>query len=277
MGSLASRFGWKVLGVLVLMSLAACGGGGGGGGGNTSASPPTTGPAPSVSPGGIFNGEVTGCSTVCPVNTIVLVAEDGEWVGLDPSFAAGANAGNLTVTGTSFDSDRQRYAGFASSFGFPPTAPAPRDNPGDARSFDGTLAERSRIEGTFEHNGARNTILDADYQQVYDDDSSLQTLMGMYSVDDGAGFTLTYTIDAMGTVTGSDTTGCVVNGEADIIDGDYNMYRFTMEFTGCGVNGAQGTLTGLGALLPRAMGGGQELLFAVSSADAMVTLRLPKL
>lgn len=271
------KFVSNMVGAAALAGLAACGGGGGGGGGGgNNVSPPPPPPVADVAPGGIFQGEITGCSSVCPVNSLTLIAEDGEWIGLDPDFTAGANAGNLTVTGDSFDSDRRRYVGFPASFGFPPTTPATRDAPSDPRSFDGTITERSRIQGTLEHNGSRNTRIDATYQQSYDNDSSLQTLAGMYSVDDGAGFTLTYSLDANGVFTGSDTTGCLVNGEAEIIDADYNMYRLELDFTSCGAIGAQGIFSGLGALLPQS-GGGEELLFAVTSADAMVTLRLPKM
>lgn len=263
---------------LVVSCSAACGGGGGGGGPAVGGggNPPPMG---NLSPGGFYRGMITGCSSVCPVEANMLIAEDGEWVGMDPVYTAGANAGQITMNGSSVSSTREFYNGSATAFGFRPGDPARTDGSGDDRSFRGTVEERQKISGSFVHNSSSRTQIDVDYDQSYEADSSLATIAGMYSATDGSGFALTYTIDANGVLSGSDTDGCVASGEVRIIDGQYNMYRFVLDFSACPTSGAQGSHHGVGSLLDGGSGTIDTLLFSAlaESAATLVILELTKL
>ncbi len=264
---------------IVIGSLCACGGGGGGGGGNRgNANPPATPPVVNASPGGIFHGTVTGCSTVCPVATIMLVTESGEWIGMDPVYVGGANVGRITMSGSHFNDPRLLYGGSPVSFGFRPTLPATLDRPGDFRAFEGDVVERVSIEGDLIHNSSRGTKLAVTYDPIYENDSSLATIAGTYSASDPSGYTLTYLIDINGALSGSDTEGCMALGDVRVIDSNYNMYRFDIDFSSCGTLGAQGQYDGIGALLD-AGGGAESLLFHVVADDdsRLVVLNLPKL
>lgn len=258
--------------------LTACGGGGNGGAGERNPGPVPMPPVVDVKPGGIFHGTVTGCSTVCPVDTIMLVAEDGEWIGMDPIYAGGANVGQLTMNGSSFANPRRLYGGVPGEYGFRPTQPALIDSPDDFRAFEGDVVERVSIQGSLVHGASRNTKLAVSYDQVYENDSSLAIIAGTYSVSDATGYTLTYTIDSTGVLSGSDTEGCTASGAVAIIDSNFNMYRFNVVFTGCGANGAQGPFAGIGALLDSGLGANALLFYAVADNHSeLVILKLPKL
>lgn len=275
----------SIIGIVSALA-AGCGGGGGGGagaGGGGGGTPPggggTTPPTADVSPGGFFRGMVTGCSNICPVATNMMVSEDGEWVGMDPVYTAGANVGQITMSGQDIDSTRDYYVGNATPFGFRPASPAREDAPADFRKFEGTVVERQNISGTFLHFTATRTKIDVDYDPLYEDGSSLATIAGMYTATDASGFTLTYTIDADGALSGSDTEGCVASGDVSLIDEQYNLYRFELDFSACPANGAQGSHHGVGSLLDTGSGTIDTLLFHALADDGatLVILELGKL
>ena len=251
----------------VLAGISACGGGGGG----SSPPPPPAPPPPNASPGGIYFGELVDCGAVCPVDTLLLVSESGDWMAMDVVFSAGANVGRMTMNGTSFNSSRQPYTGTPETYGYQPTAPATA-LPMDDRAFQGTVVERTSISGNFIFKSNDDAFIDASFDPMYNNDSSLQALAGTYTASDGAGFVLTYVIDTMGQISGSDSSGCTANGTAALIDPDFNMYRVSMDFNACGAQGAAGTYTGLATLLDA--GGSQDLLFYALSDDAATLVLL---
>ena len=279
---------WKeaALGSTLLFSLAlgACGGSGGNRGGGSSSPPPPPQPPTQASPGGLFTGLLEGCGAGCPVETTAFVADDGEWFMRFGPFSNNVNWGMLSVDGSSFDGTRLRYGteapfGPPRDFGFPPTGPAVLDDPVQTeRAVDGTFAERQTLQGTFVFNSQRDTTFDLAYDVQYDRDSSLATLSGMYSAADNSGFTLTYTIGDDGTLSGTDSTGCAVNGTAAVVDPAFNSYRFDVSFTGCGA-GAQGPYSGNGTLVDSDAPSGESLLFFVLAEDEslLVVLELPRL
>jgi len=265
--------------ICTAIGVAACGGGGDGGGGNGNGGGGGTAPSPvaDVSPGGIFFGPITGCSTVCPIDVVMMVSENGEWMSVNPDFEGGVNIGRMTVDGTAFDSDRRFYTGVSSVFGFGPTSPAGIDSPDDFRAFNGNVAERSSIEGTFRHLDSSNVSVDVTYNAQYDEDSSLQALAGTYSLSHSSGFTMTYVIDENGAISGTDSSGCTAIGQAQAEDPQFNLYSMSVDFSGCGANGAQGTHTGMASLLD--LSGTERLFFYALSADEteMVVLALPRM
>lgn len=82
-------------------------------------------------------------------------------------------------------------------------------------------------------------------------------------------------IDDSGVISGSDTSGCTANGQAETDFPEFNLYRITLEFTGCGSNGAQGTYAGMAALLD--WPNDESLFFFVVGEDEseLVFLSLP--
>ena len=72
-------------------------------------------------------------------------------------------------------------------------------------------------------------VMPLDYLPIYERDSSLATITGMY--DDG--FVVT-DIAADGTIFAQDAfTGCVTNGQVSIIDPAFNAYDFQFGYSNC--------------------------------------------
>ena len=277
----------KTISVAALsLSLLACGGGGGGGGGGNNTNPPPSPPPPPPPPvadqaiGGIYNGRITGGCGQCPFDVFVIISEDGEYLTQDLEFLTRANAGKVDVTGGDFTGTRNLY-GFnfgVTPFGHIPTAPSPADNDNANRSIEGRVTERSSISADYMHNGNHSVDMDLTYDTQYERASSLATIAGTYSVDDGAGFTLTYVIDNTGEINGSDTTGCTVSGNVEIIDAAYNMYRTDLSFAACGANGADGAgYTGLATLRTDPTTMAESLYFYAATDREIVILDLPRL
>ncbi len=73
------------------------------------------------------------------------------------------------------------------------------------------------------------TVTPLDYVPIYERDSSLATIAGMY--DDG--FVVT-NIAADGTIFAQDWfTGCVTNGQVSIINPNFNLYDFQFGYSNC--------------------------------------------
>lgn len=257
--------------------LAACGGGGGG-----SASSPVPPPAMPGEPGGLFSGTLEDCGAGCPIDTFAMIDDNGEWFMFFERYDVGVNWGRLTVSGSTFTGTRLRYDPAPSGhrdFGYPPSAPAVLDDPSQSdRSISGNFVERESIQGNFTLGPNSNTRFILDYDDQHAAGSSLATLAGMFSASDATGFSLTYTIDPDGTVSGSDSTGCMVTGNVTAVDPAFNLYRFDLSFAGCG-SGAQGAYSGNGALLVSGAPGGENLyLFALSGDETrLVVLDLPRI
>lgn len=100
---------------------------------------------------------------------------------------------------------------------------------------------------TTESGSTFNNTATLDYDALYDRDSSLALVAGNY--DD---FGLVVNVTANGEVFEQDpATGCVVNGQIDIIDSRFNAYDVSITYSNCegavaNLNGA--TFSGLGIL-----------------------------
>lgn len=262
--------------VLIVLTLNACGGGGDGG---APAPAPAPAPLPTTdqAPGGIFVGDINGCTTGCPFSMLMLVAEDGQWMSFDPNLEGGINVGQMTIDGATFTSTRKFYDGTQAAYGFAPTQPANVVTPADPRSFAGTLLERQSIEGRFAHNNSNDVVVTGNYNARYDNDSSLLTLAGTYSFADGSGLTVTYVIDDNGVVSGSDTTGCTADGQVQIKEPEFNLYDVSLTYTGCGPIGATGSYSGMASLLD--VSGNEGIgIYGISDSEVWaVLLYLPRI
>lgn len=268
---------WLVLGVLV-----ACGGGGGGGGGNNNPPPP---PPPAADPviGGFYNGTLTICevSGCIPHDYLMLVSEAGEYMAIDLTYKLVPIIGVLDVDGTEFEGSRDVYllATDAAPFGFTPVN-SPQATTGNAsRGLRGSFIEGISITADYFHvSQLSDTQFLGNYDEGFDDASSLEAISGMYSADDGAGYSLTYAVDDAGNISGSDSTGCTISGGVALVDVSQNLYRTNFSFASCGVNGANGDgFQGLAMLRTSTTSMQQSLLFYASDGTNLVMMELPKI
>lgn len=207
--------------------LAACGGGSGGGAPST-VSPPVT----QQSAGGMwFSGP--GTSTAMSL----MIAETGDLrVVIPPAGTSGPafGFGAVTVTGDRVEGNLKTRA-ITSSPGGPPGAEL------DC-TVAGTVSTRSSLQLTTvcvdAAGGTTTTPIGFLYDARYDTDSSLADLAGNYTVRPPLNTaTNTLNINGDGTVFGMYHNGprCTLNGTVSIIHRDFNLYRFEILFSNCGV------------------------------------------
>ncbi len=108
-------------------------------------------------------------------------------------------------------------------------------------SLDGEVTERDGMFGTYAGEGAEGRFA-LTYSPAYEDGSSLDLLSGLWtysqSSSGGAVYTITVELDDSGQLFGSDTAGCVFNGQLDLIDDRYSAYSAAISVSSCGeVNG----------------------------------------
>ena len=220
-----------VLGVLI----GACGGGGGG---SSPPTPPTQPPPPpDEAVGGAWVGtdgsgqEVFGLST-----------DDGRLHWVVPSTGE-QGFGTVSSNGTTLSAD---YT-YVAPLGF---------TLDDGSTFasctaTGTIQERQSISAniscTTGNGGSFTNTATLAYDELYERDASLATLAGDY--DD---FGLVLSIDANGNIFEQDPfSGCVVTGQASVVDPEYNVYDGSVTYANCQGDAAifnGSTFTGLGIL-----------------------------
>lgn len=99
--------------------------------------------------------------------------------------------------------------------------------------------------------------------------AELSALEGNYVTGD---FLTSLSFDADGIISGSDSDGCVYNGETMVLDTSVNIYTLSIEVSNCDV--ANGTYTGLGALYQQGLEGISEdpvFIFGISSNLAAIS------
>jgi hypothetical protein len=222
---------------IVLVSAALVTACGGGGGGSSPPATPTPTPTPDAAVGGAWIGTDGGGQTVFGLST-----DDGRlhWVVPD---TGEQGFGTVSSNGTTLSAN---YT-YVAPFGF---------TLDDGSTFatctaTGTIQERQSISANIScttGNGGNfaNTATLA-YDALYERDASLATLAGDY--DD---FGLVLSIDANGNIFEQDPfSGCVVTGQASVVDPNYNVYDGSVTYANCQgdaavLNGS--TFIGLGIL-----------------------------
>ena len=117
----------------------------------------------------------------------------------------------------------------------------------NAGTIRGTIVERVSFEGYYQICGVSVCMtwrISLKYDAEYERDSSLAKLEGMW---DQSGFGI-LTFNADGTFFEQNVIGCVYDGQASIIDPDYNVYALVMTISLCGPYGLDGAYSGLGRL-----------------------------
>ena len=215
------RHGLSVLTLLASLGLlvSACGGGGSGGGSN----PP---PIPNAAVGGVWFG------TVSPINetadqAIGVIAEDGRAYFLDEwdrmYWGTVSSTGNA-ITGRLTMADIYGYWLWDESYSA-------------AVTLNGTVQARSTLTGNWEltttNKGYKSGKLELQYDQLYEDDSSLSKIAGNYW--DASSFSEdVINIAANGEIFEQLSYGsCVINGRVSIINPAYNAYDVQYRYNGC--------------------------------------------
>jgi hypothetical protein len=112
------------------------------------------------------------------------------------------------------------------------------------------------------------------YDRGFERPSSFDALQGSYTTFLGSGYTLTITVDAGGEVTGADTNGCIVHGQAQIPRPAVNAYDVTLEVAACGT--ADGRYEGSAALVFDGAGRASGLFLSTSNEKAAIGWRLSR-
>ena len=115
--------------------------------------------------------------------------------------------------------------GGASNAGIPPV--------GTKLSFDTAVAHQS-LYGGYQAPLSNCQDLTLRFDDSYLRPASLDELAGVYTTSDENGYTLTVTIHEDGSLDGSDTPGCILIGNVQVVDPAKNFYRATVDASTCG-------------------------------------------
>src|SRR5690606_11445844 len=97
----------------------------------------------------------------------------------------------------------------------------------------GTFVARKTFAGSASLGGVPASQFLFLYDDLYERATSLASISGTYSKSDSTGYTQTYTITSDGSVTGSDTDGCALNGKLSIQNSNYSLLRIKVAVNKC--------------------------------------------
>lgn len=223
----------KISITLSVLILSACGGGG------DSSPPSVPPPVANQSPGGIWLGVDS-----IGQDIVALVTETGRF-----HFIADLSSQGAGVLSVSNGNDVDGNFDLVTESGFVFADGTTLAN----CALSGTVNERQTLTVTVNCTTTAGlqtqTTVALAYEPLYDRNSSLATIAGMF--DDGAGGIVTI-IAADGTIFEQDpVSGCVTNGQVRIINSNFNAYDIETGFSNCTgqaaiLNGA--TFVGIGVL-----------------------------
>lgn len=158
------------------------------------------------------------------VDIILLVTETGRFRMINEFFDQGS--GTISIAnGNEVTSAFQMLTALGSTFADGTTLAS--------CTLSGTLVERQSLSTTINCTTTSGTpsqsVVDLTFDVIYERDSSLQVIAGSY---DDAGPVLT--IDANGVLFEQDpATGCISNGQVNILDAAFNVYEIRFGFSSC--------------------------------------------
>ena len=226
--------------LLVLAGLTACGGGGG------SSDPPPP-PPTNQSAGGIWTTQYVQAAGAPNAGDTMrgqaLATENGDvfYALIDTvSGCAVIGFGQVTVNGSSVSGSTEDAVVLWSPNPAVNTTCSYSDGSTSATTtLSGTVTERSSFTLTDTSTTSKGMALGSEtntwsYSNLYAQTPSLATVAGNYA--DGSN---TLTISSNGAIFEQDpTTGCVINGQASIVNSSYNAYSFSYTFASCTGNAA---------------------------------------
>lgn len=211
MCSHSSRFAVGVL-LFSAVCLAACGGGGGG----------SDAPAPLDDVNGIWREPAS--------NTIGIISGGGSDVDIIRGCCTRLNGTLRARQGAIYDSVLDEYFSNSGAYCCHYLG-------------EGTVIPKAAIHATYtDSSSGRELTLDMTYDPISDRQPSLDVISGIWSQTTGD-YTITITIDASGSLFGSDTDGCTYTGSVTAPDPSVNTYKIRLGLGSCfGVNDGQGII-----------------------------------
>lgn len=191
-----------------------------------------------------------------------LVAETLEFVCIltDATTVLAGAQGTVQVTGTSVTGTGTLVA-------------APGTTLADGSTFanltiTGTVDENTSLNLTIAAAGT-STAVTTTYNALYERDSDLATVAGVYSGFEIFGDPASFVVDVMGGITSQSGSGCVGSGQITIIDAGFNAYdvSLTLDVATCGA--VSGLYDGLG-LTDDDIATDDVFSFAVFTTDSVI-------
>jgi hypothetical protein len=191
----------------------------------------------SRSASGLWGGTIASDAVMGPAELIFgIISEDGESqfvvadeLSMDMQPMSDAQlAGSANVSGNFFDSSFDAFAVEGDLF--------PDGTSFGAVELTGTVETADAL--SLSYNGVGDTgLIEMIYLADYEDGSSLATVEDDWTGDNSLESTVNVTVNAAGTITGTDDSGCTYAGAIAIIDANFNAYDVTLTVAGCTANG----------------------------------------
>ena len=197
---------------------------------------PVCGAPPAQGADGIYEGTLTnpGAQQGNPVFAIIAETGDGRISSQDGTYyRLSLGEAGSSVTGS--------FIGYSTGVTFP-------DGSQSTAGTVGATLTLAGLSGTLTDNSGNAEALALTYDNTYAIGSSLPTLVGAWSYST-SGFSLTLTIQADGTLSGLDASGCSYSGAFSLIDPAFDAYSESYTRT---CNGSSIAFTGLASYVPAA-------------------------
>ena len=210
----------RLISVISLAVLAACGGGGG------SSEPAANLPVPDASVGGIWVGTTTDNVSTEPQFFLGVSTDDGRFRFLSAD-TLGQFVGTFSADGTSLS---------GSGVGIAPVGSTWLDNSTTIDiNMSGTISERASMSGNWSGGTGETGTFSFVYDGIYARGSALSTVAGSWvSLDELDNPIGSITIDSAGRMDAQDAAGCLYSGDVSIINASYNAYDLDLTVTSCG-------------------------------------------
>jgi len=100
--------------------------------------------------------------------------------------------------------------------------------------LDGTVSPNSTLTANLtESTETRMLSLNLTYDALYDRPASFSRISGRWTISDPSGFHREWIIDSSGGMSGSDSYGCIYQGQVAIPNSSHNLYDMSYQITGC--------------------------------------------
>ena len=136
-------------------------------------------------------------------------------------------------------------------------------------NVSGTVAERQQLSGNWSTGTGETGTFTFSYSNLHQRSSSFAKLSANWFYTDGF-VSATITIDGNGLISGSDTDGCLYDGQATIPDAAFNTYSLSFDIANCGI--FNGLYNGLAVLDDNNV---QDDTLVLSADNGVVAMILP--
>ena len=236
-----------------------------GGGSDPAPSSNTSTPPPPVNelPGGLWYGTISSDSAMGSEDAIAMISEDGEFRIITVSLIQ--MSGVLTVSGSSASGDGRAFAS-------PGGIWLDGSTVGNVQ-INATVDQRNSISGAYSTSTSESGTFDLLYDPLYERDSSLAMLTGLWTAyDDFGNPEVSFSIQAGGSFDGQNALGCMSDGQFSIIDARFDLYAVHSTVSGCAIAGNYSGLAVVADLVTL----NDVMIFAVDDGNRAVLLGLQK-